>query len=63
MNTHTKKADTELKKELASKREALRVFRFGGSGSKQKNVKEGAVLRKEIARILTEINSREKNAA
>ncbi|OGG80287.1 50S ribosomal protein L29 [Candidatus Kaiserbacteria bacterium RIFCSPLOWO2_01_FULL_54_13] len=49
----------DLKKTLLEKREALRVFRFGGAGSRTRNVREGRNLRKEIARILTEIRSRE----
>ncbi len=48
----------DLQKEIAQKREALRNFRFGGEGSRARNVREGRTLRKEIARLLTEINSR-----
>jgi ribosomal protein L29 len=48
----------EMQKEVAAKREALRAFRFGNAGSRSKNVKEGRNLRKEIARLLTELNSR-----
>jgi ribosomal protein L29 len=47
-----------LQAELSEKREALRVFRFGGAGSRSRNVREGRNLRKEIARILTELNAR-----
>ena len=47
-----------LQAELAEKREALRVFRFGGAGSRSRNVREGRNLRKDIARILTELNAR-----
>jgi len=50
----------ELKTKLREKRTALRNFEFAMSGSKNKNVKEGAVLKKNIARILTEINSTKK---
>ena len=49
----------DLKKEVAEKRVALRSFRFGGAGSRTRNVREGRNLRKEIARILTELRSRE----
>jgi len=49
----------DLKKEIAEKREALRAFRFGGAGSRTRNVREGRNLRKEIARILTELRGRE----
>ena len=48
----------DLQKEIAAKREALRTFRFGEAGTRTRNVKEGRNLRKEIARLLTEANSR-----
>lgn len=48
----------ELKKELALLREKLRVLHFKAEGSKSKNVKESLTLRKQIARILTEINKK-----
>ncbi len=50
----------ELVKELAALREKLRVFRFQAEGAKSKNVKEGTILRKQIARMLTEINKDKK---
>ena len=46
----------ELKKKLAVLREDARVLHFKAEGSKSKNVKESATLRKQIARVLTEIN-------
>ena len=52
------KKTEDLAKLLSEKRELLRMFRFGISGSKTKNMKEGKGLRKEIAQILTEIASR-----
>lgn len=55
------KNDKDLEKELGDKRKALRLFRFSLSGSKIKNVKEGIHLRKDIARILTEISVRAKS--
>ncbi|HUO50684.1 MAG TPA: 50S ribosomal protein L29 [Candidatus Paceibacterota bacterium] len=48
----------ELQRTIAEKREALRAFRFGAAGSRSRNVREGRELRKEIARLLTEVNSR-----
>ncbi len=45
----------ELKKALMDKRDALRAFRFGTAGSKKKDVKEGAKHKKDIARIMTEL--------
>lgn len=54
-----KKKDFELTKMLKEKREAQRFFRFGVSGGKTKNVKEGQNTKKDIARILTEIKKRQ----
>jgi len=48
----------ELTKKLASLREEIRVIRFKAEGSKSKNVKESLSIKKEIARILTEINNK-----
>ena len=50
------KTKEELTRLVAEKREAGRVFRFAMAGSKTKNVKEGKSFRKDIARILTELN-------
>ena len=58
MLNFTEKTVPELENLLAEKREALRKFRFGIAGSKNRNVKEGKNLRKEIAQILTEIGKR-----
>jgi ribosomal protein L29 len=49
----------ELRKLVALKRESLRVVRFEGAGSRRRNVREGRELRREIARILTELRARE----
>lgn len=49
----------ELKKELALLREEVRVIKFKAEGSKSKNVKESATLKKQIARVLTEINKKQ----
>ena len=48
----------ELVKKLALLREEVRVIRFKAEGSKSKNVKEQATLKKQIAKILTEINKK-----
>lgn len=53
-----KKTAAELKKELREKKEALRKFRFGLSGSKTRDTKEGAGLRKDIARIMTVLGTK-----
>lgn len=49
-------SEKDLLKNLSSKRSELRDFRFSIAGSKTRNVKEGSLLRKEIARILTVLN-------
>jgi len=49
----------QLQKSLADKRDMLRTIRFEGAGSRSRNVKAGSSLRKEIARILTELRARE----
>lgn len=52
--------ESELRKQLVILQENARVIRFKAEGSKSKNVKELATLRKEIARVLTEINNKKK---
>ena len=57
LKTHTPE---DLQKLVADKREALRQLRFSVAGSKDRNVKLASTLRREIARALTELNSRTK---
>ena len=47
----------ELVKKLATLEENARMIRFKAEGSKSKNVKELATIRRQVARILTEMNS------
>ncbi len=54
------KGKEELVKTLNEKREAIQAFRFGMAGSRTKDVKAGAKFRKEIARIMTELNGSTK---
>ena len=63
MTEFKNKSKKDLVKTLNEKKGALQDFRFGGAGSKSKNVKEGKNLRKDIARILTELKSQETAAA
>jgi len=51
----------ELNKDLTTLRESLRALHFKSEGSKSKNVKEQSSLRKQIARVLTEINKNNIN--
>lgn len=46
----------ELQVLLAEKHKALASFRFGVAGSNVRNVKEGNVIKKDIARINTLFN-------
>ncbi len=55
----TTTSKTDLLKQLAEKREALRLFRFGSTGAKITDVKTGRGLRREIARILTRLKQYE----
>ncbi|MFZ2038477.1 MAG: 50S ribosomal protein L29 [Minisyncoccia bacterium] len=49
------KSKAELQKLIAEKKEGLLKFRFGIAGSKIKNMREGRVLRRDIARLETEL--------
>lgn len=49
----------ELRKFAQEKREELRALRFSVAGSKNANVKLARTLRREIARALTEVGSRQ----
>ena len=53
---NSKISENDLSKKLVALREEVRVIRFKAEGSKSKNVKETATLKKEIARVLTEMN-------
>lgn len=55
-----KKSVEDMKKSVLEKRVQLRDFRFGGAGSRTRDVRKGRTLRKEIARILTELRNRAK---
>ena len=52
------KTIADLNKLIKEKREGIRAFRFGSTGSKAKNVKLGKTLTKDIARIMTELTIR-----
>jgi ribosomal protein L29 len=47
------KTPKELSAAVAEKKIALREFRFAVAGSKARNTKEGAALKKQIARLET----------
>lgn len=54
MKKESKKKE-DLLKDIEAKKLALRDMRFGVAGGKSKNVKEQKNLKKEIARIKTEL--------
>lgn len=57
-NSLQKHSQEELIKLVSDKREDLRALRFSVAGSKNRNVKLGRTLRKEIARALTLLNAK-----
>jgi len=56
-----KKTEKELATLLAEKYSALQKFAFTISGGKARNVKEGREIKKDIARILTEMRWRKQS--
>ncbi len=48
----------ELEKKVVSLQEEARSIRFKSEGSRSKNVKELANLKKQIARVLTQMNTK-----
>ncbi len=59
-NSYKGKTVEVLLKELSAKRDTLRGVRFGAAGSKSKNVKELRGAKKDVARIMTELNSQKQ---
>ena len=55
-NNYKDMAKGELDKKLKALREDLRAYEFKAEGAKSRNVREPRGLRKEVARILTQIN-------
>ena len=51
-----KKNPADLKKLLAELEAELREFRFGMTGGRTKNVKQGRALRKDMARVMSVLN-------
>ncbi len=56
-----KKSKEERLKLLAEKRKRLHDIRFASGGTKAKNTKEAANLRKDIARIKTILKENKEN--
>ena len=60
-NEIKKLSDKDLLKMIEEKRKAVCQFRFDITGSKVKNLKEGGNLKKDVARMLTELTLRDAN--
>ena len=56
--TFSKMDIADLEKALREKRVELQNFRFGIAGSRTKNVKSGRDLKRDIARVMTELTKR-----
>lgn len=52
------KSQQDLIKALGERRKDFRKLKFGNTGSKTRNVKEGASIKRDIARIMTELNKK-----
>ena len=63
MKDYINKTIPDLASLLNEKRTALRAFRFGSTGGKAKNVKEGKNLRTDISRIMTTLSAKSNEAA
>jgi ribosomal protein L29 len=50
------KSKEDLIKSLLDKRKVIQDFRFGSAGSKTRDVKVARNARKDVARIMTELN-------
>lgn len=54
-------SDKEIEKALVEQRAEVKQFRFDITGSKAKDLKAGANAKKAVARLLTELSSRNEN--
>jgi len=63
MKDYINKTHADLASLLVEKRGSLRAFRFGSTGGKAKNVKEGRNIRTEISRIMTSLSAKKNEAA
>ena len=55
-------SEKDLNKKLSSLREEIQNLRFKAEGSKNKNVKVLSNTKKEIARVLTVLNKKNKTS-
>ena len=61
--TLSEKNPQELTELLAAKREELRTLRFSGIGARVKDSNDPRNVRKDIARIMTELGTRSRTAS
>ena len=57
-NELAKSSVEDLKKKLLGLRDSLRLSKWKSEGSKSKNVREERALRRDLARVLTILNSK-----
>lgn len=62
MSELSRKNEQELRKSLFDMRRQWRQFRFDAAGSRVRNTREGRHLRREIARVMTEMRKRFETA-
>lgn len=60
-NSFAEKSDKDLIAEVGTQREAVRSFRFGTTGAATRNVRAVRAAKKEVARLLTELNRRKRD--
>lgn len=53
-----KQSAESLQARLVAAQGELRTFRYASAGSRTKNVRQGRELRREIARLMTELRAR-----
>ncbi len=58
-----KKEDKNLRDYIKEKKEELRAFRFNVAGASTRNVRAASLAKKEVARSLTELSLRARNAS
>ena len=61
MKDLTTKKEEEILKDLLEKKKAMHELRFQVAGGKAQSAAEGRNLRKDVARIETELQRRKKN--
>jgi ribosomal protein L29 len=58
-NEFQEQTKEQLNKVVGDLREKIRTIRFGGAGSRSRNVRERRGVRRDVARALTELRARD----